>query len=60
MSEAHAIARNLAELGFRLADLSRHVEELEGAEADSAPTDLASLQSAREVSLGAVEVSEPQ
>ena len=49
MSEAHAIARELAELGFRLADLSRRVEELECAETDSGPIDGASLMSATEV-----------
>ena len=49
MSEARAIARELAELGSRLADLSRRVEELEGAEVDSSPSDGASLLSAREV-----------
>ncbi len=49
MSEAHAIARELAELGSRLADLSRRVEELEGAEDDSSPSGGTSLLSAREV-----------
>ena len=49
VSEAHAIARELAELGSRLADLSRRVEELQSAEADSGPTDGASLLSATEV-----------
>ncbi len=50
MSEARTIARELAELGSRLADLSRRVEELEGAEADSGPSDGTSLLSARQVS----------
>ena len=49
VSEARAIARELAELGSRLSDLSRRVEELEGAEVDSSPSDGASLLSAREV-----------
>ena len=59
MSEAHVIARELLELGSRLADLSRRVEELEGAEADSGPSDGASLLSTTEVRC-AVQVSETQ
>ena len=49
VSEASTIARELAELGSRLADLSRRVEKLEGAEVDSGPSAGASLLSAREV-----------
>ena len=49
MSEAHVIARELAELGSRLADLSRRLEQLEGVEADSGPTDGAGVLSATEV-----------
>ncbi len=49
MSDAHAIAHELAELGSRLADLSRLVEELEDAQVDPGPSDGARLLSAREV-----------
>ena len=49
MNEARAIARELAELGARLADLTQRVENITGSGGEPAPSTGTALLSAREV-----------
>ena len=49
MNDARAIARELAELGVRLADLAERVEKLKGSGSEPNPSNGTALLSAREV-----------